>query len=181
MKVKDVISESLLKMGEKDFIFKQNLSEREQDLRDSLLSCFNLAFREAATLYMPKIVDEDVTFSDGVLNVSDLSERILYPVRLTADGGKIPFKTYADRIEAKCKTATLRYAVAPCKTYKITDDVDDMLSSESVLSDGTLAKYYYANKVFDLARAYDNAFKNALGNLRYKGKRMQLKARGWTD
>ena len=53
-----------------------------------------------------------------------------------------------------------------------------MRITPSALSDGTLAEYYLQDKVFDLAEAYAESFRDALSAVRYKGRAMRLGASG---
>ena len=76
-----------------------------------------------------------------------------------------------------CGRATLRYAYLPDEAG-LTDEIADMRITPSALSDGTLAEYYLQDKVFDLAEAYSESFRDALSAVRYKGRAMRLGASG---
>lgn len=54
-----------------------------------------------------------------------------------------------------------------------------MRLTRSVLANGALAEYYFQNKMFDLAKSFDSDFRNQIGALRYRGKNILVKARGW--
>ena len=165
MLVKDVLGECLVKMGRENFLSESDLSDAEQTLADRLLAALNIAYREAVTEYIPLYAEEEVAASDGEIDVSSLSRRILYPDGLAAD--------YSGK-------GVLRYAYLPDEAA-MTDEIEDMRLTPSALSDGTLAEYYFQDKVFDLAEAYDTSFREALSAVRYKGRPMRLGAGRWRE
>ncbi|MCM1306470.1 MAG: hypothetical protein NC037_06160 [Bacteroides sp.] len=182
MTAKSVIGECLLKMGLADFTKKNNQSDTEKELIEALLGALNIAYREVVCEYLPLVEKEKVVFNDGELLVSNIAKRILYPIRLTRGDQVKNFKVYPDKIVADIEgEATLEYAYVPTLPFTITSNINDLRLTQSALSDGTLAEYYFANKVFDLAKNFDASFRSKMGVLRYKGRRMRLKQRGWTD
>ena len=76
--------------------------------------------------------------------------------------------------------AVLRYAYLPDE-LALTDAIEDMRLTSDALSDGTLAEYYLADKVFGIAEAYDASFREALSAVRYKGRAMRLGAGRWRE
>ena len=180
MTVKRIIGECLTKMGERDFTDNAQYSETEQGLIDSLLAALNIVYREVVCEYLPLVHSESVTFCDGVLYISSLEKKILYPIRVMQGENVVSFKAYADRITAKISgAATVEYAHMPDSELTLTSAISDLRLTQSALSDGTLGEYYFANKVFDLARSYDTSFREKMGLLRYKGRRLRLKERRW--
>lgn len=181
MLVKDVLGECLVKMGRENFLSESDLSDAEQTLADRLLAALNIAYREAVTEYIPLYAEEEVAASDGEIDVSSLSRRILYPVSFTADGKRRRFWPRPDGLAADYSgKGVLRYAYLPDEAA-ITDEIEDMRLTPSALSDGTLAEYYFQDKVFDLAEAYDTSFREALSAVRYKGRPMRLGAGRWRE
>lgn len=74
----------------------------------------------------------------------------------------------------------LRYAYLP-EEAELDDEIADMRITASALSDGTLAQFYFTDKVFDLAEAYDESFRAALSVVRYKGRPMRLGTGRWSE
>lgn len=180
MIVKDVLGECLVKMGEEDLTSKSELSDEEERTLAKLLAAFNIAYREAAAGYLPLYADEEVSVDGGVADISGLEHRILYPVSLCAGGVRRGFRMRGGEIASDYKgRATLRYAYLPDEAG-MQDEIADMRLTAAALADGTLAEYYSADKVFDLAAAYDASFKEALAALRYKGRPMRLGAGRWS-
>lgn len=180
MTVKQILGECLIKMGMQDFSVKQTYSDSEQETIDALLGALNIVYRQIVGEYLPLVKNENVTFENGEVGVSNLDESILYPIRITANAERINFKTYPDKIVADYNgKAELEYAYMPSSPFTINDSINDMRITCDALSNGTLGEYYFANKVFDLAKNFDTTFRNQMGILRYKGRCLRLKARGW--
>lgn len=178
MLVKDVLGECLVKMGRENFLTGTEYTDEQQALADRLLAAMNIAYREAVTEYIPLYAEEKVIVADGTVDVGGLGKRILYPVSLTADGVRYRVWVRPEGLSADyCGRATLRYAYLPDEAG-LTDEIADMRITPSALSDGTLAEYYLQDKVFDLAEAYSESFRDALSAVRYKGRAMRLGASG---
>jgi len=179
MKVNKIIGECLIKMGEADFASKTSYTDTEQKLIDALLAALNIAYREVVCEYLPLVHTETILFKDGEYNVGSLEKKIIYPIKVKKGDAVAAFKAYADRIVAAAEgCATLEYAYMP-EELKLTDDIENLRLTQSALSDGALGEYYFANKVFDLAKSFDSSFREKLGFLRYKGRRLMLKERRW--
>lgn len=180
MTAKNVLGECLVKMGLADFTQKSSYSDSEKELLDGLLGALNIAYRETVCEYLPLIAEEKATFLDGQLLVSSLAKQIIYPIKITRGDSEVKFKTYPNRICADISgEALIRYAYAPSTPFSLNSSIGDARITQSALADGTLAQYYFANKVFDLAKSFDASFRNKMGFLRYRGKSLRLKARGW--
>lgn len=179
MTVKKIIGECLIKMGETDFTSKTSYTETEQKLIESLLAALNIAYREVVCEYLPLVHTETVLFEKGEYAVAPLEKKIIYPIRVTKGDSVVAFKAYADRIVAATDGyAALEYAYMPDE-LKLADNIENLRLTQSALSDGALGEYYFANKVFDLAKSFDSSFREKLGFLRYKGRRLMLKERRW--
>lgn len=179
MQVKSIIGECLVKMGGVDFTQKSAYTTEEQALFDRLLAALNIAYREVCSQYLPQICEEEVVFSENEINVSVLAKRIIYPIALYKGGVKCGFKVYPDRIAADINgNAMLRYAYMPC-VLSGESEISELMLTQSIMADGTLGEFYFQNKIFDLAGAFDTDFRSALSALRYKGRELSLKAGRW--
>ena len=182
MTVKKVIAECLVKMGVKDFTDNSKYTADEQELIDSLLAALNIVYSEIVSEYLPLTECEEVEFVGGELKISELSKRILYPIRVTRGDDVKAFRAYADRVTVNFSgKAMLEYAYMPGVDFKLSDSIVDMRLTQSALSDGTLGEYYFANKVFDLAKSFDTSFRDKIGLLHYKGRRLRIKERRWQE
>ena len=181
MLVKEVIGECLIKMGKENFVDKQEFSDEEQALADRLLAALNIAYREAVTEVIPLDREGEVTVHEGVVDVSSLSERILYPVAITSGGKRRRVWVRPEGLSSDAEgKAMLRYAYIPADAA-LSDDIADMRITAGALSDGTLGEYYLADKVFTLAEAYESSFREALTAVRYKGRPLTLGAGRWRE
>lgn len=179
MQIKKVIGECLVKMGEEDFASKQSITPEQSELRDKLLKALNVAYREIVTVYLPLYYEQPVTFSGGKCLASTLDKKIIYPVRVETADGKKTFRTTQNAIIADIEgEATITYAYMPDE-ITIGVEINDMRLTQSALADGTLAEYYYQNKLFELARDFDTDFRAQMGILKYRGRNITVKARRW--
>lgn len=176
MLVKDVLGECLTKMGKDNFLVGEMFSDAEQALTDRLLAALNIAYKEAVTEYIPLYAEEETDAEDGLIDISGLGHRIIYPVSFTAGGMRCRLWSRPDGVAVNFRgKGVLRYAYLP-EDFSVGDSIDDMRLTPSVLSDGTLAEYWFQDKVFDLAEAYAESFRMSLSRLRYKGRAMRLGA-----
>lgn len=179
MLVKEVIGECLVKLGKENFIDEAELTDEQQALVDRLLAALNIAYKEAVTEFIPLYCEEDVTVSGGVIDISGLSRRILYPVALSSGGRARKVWVRPEGLSADAEgRATLRYAYLP-EDVTLSSDIADMRLTAGVLSDGVIGEYYLADKVFEIAEAYETSFREALSAVRYKGRPMTLGAGRW--
>ena len=180
MKVKKVIGECLIRAGKDDFSQSATLTEEQQETQNRLLACLNIVYREIVSKYLPLIHTENVVFQGGKCSAKSLSKTIVYPVRVQVGDEIKAFKTSADSVICSYSgDATLTYAYMPENDFAITDDIDDVRVTRSMLVNGTLAEYYFQNKVFDLAKSFDSDFRAETGIIRYKGRSVIIKRRGW--
>lgn len=180
MKIKDVVGECLVKMGQTDFSSEQTLDEQQTELKNKLLASINIIYREIVSEYLPLYHTETVNFSGGKVNSSALTKKILYPVKVVKNNRKQSFFSGADGVYCDIEgEAQLTYAYMPSAPLAYTDEINDMRLTVGALSDGALGEYYFQNKTFDLAKSFDSDFRTQIGVLRYKGKNVRVKARRW--
>lgn len=83
MKIKDVVGECLVKMGQTDFSNEQTLDEQQTELKNKLLASINIIYREIVSEYLPLYHTETVNFSGGKVNSSALTKKSFIPSRLS--------------------------------------------------------------------------------------------------
>lgn len=180
MKIKDVVGECLIKMGQTDFSNEQTLDAQQTELKNKLLAAINIVYREIVSEYLPLYKTETVDFSSGKIASSSLSEKILYPVKVIKNKEKQSFFTGADGVYCDIDgEAEITYAYMPSSPLAFSDEINDMRLTIGALSDGALGEYYFQNKMFDLAKSFDSDFRAQIGVLRYKGKNIRVKAGRW--
>ncbi len=180
MKIKDIVGECLVKMGQTDFSNEQTLDTQQTELKNKLVAAINIAYREIVSEYLPLYFTENVEFEDGKLEASKLSKKILYPVKVIQNGEKRAFSSQTDCITCDAiGECELTYAYMPSSPLAFEDEINDMRLTVGTLSDGALGEYYFQNKMFDLANSFDTDFRAKIGTLRYRGRNIRIKARRW--
>ena len=123
MKVKDVIAECLIRAGKEDFTHNSTLTDEQQKTRNRLLGCFNIAYREIVSKYLPLVHSEKVEFANGVLSAKSLEKKILYPIRVQVGDQRKAFCAGVDKIECDVQgSAILTYAYMPDADFSIDDE-----------------------------------------------------------
>lgn len=180
MQIKDVIGECLVKMGEVNFVNKQNPTDEETALMNKLLGALNIAYREIVADYLPKVYTQKISAVDGKIDVEKLDKNILYPISVKIGGERVTYYTDATSIYLSgAGEAEIKYAYMPDGVLALNSELVDMRLTMSALSDATLAEYYFQEKVFELAKSFDTDFRAQIGLLRYKGKGVCIKRRRW--
>ncbi|MBO7327045.1 MAG: hypothetical protein J6U74_06010, partial [Clostridia bacterium] len=87
MKLEKILKICLAKMGEKDFLTNENLTESEADTRDMLVNAFNIAYTDAVSEYLPLIHSQDVAVVDGKVDCSHLEKQLIYATKLYDKSG----------------------------------------------------------------------------------------------
>ena len=180
MEIKKIIKICLVKMGEKDFLDNPTLTDVQQEIKDKLLSAFNVAYSEAVTDFMPLITKEKVKVVGGEVDCTALSKQMVHPVRLEdARGVKHRYHMMPTFITTDFEgDGVLTYAYAPDE-YQFGDTLEDLRFTAETLAEGTLAVYYFASRAFDLASVHEDNFRTAVKKQKYKGREIVLKERRW--
>lgn len=180
MEIKKVIGECLVKMGEENFAEEQTLTDEQQELLNKLVCALNIAYREIVSCYLPLVHRQRTTIEDGKISAGSLDKAILYPIEIKQDGRRLSFYTEADGICCRGSgEVEIKYAYMPSEVLTLEASISDIRLTSSALSDGTLAEYYFQEKVFELAKSFDTDFRAQLGLLRYKGRGLRIRARRW--
>lgn len=180
MRIKDVVGECLVKMGEENFVDNETYSDGEEALVNKILGALNIAYREIVYEYLPLVATQTANVVGGKIDADDLNENILYPVSIKRKGEKVSFYTDATCIYVSGEgEVEIKYAYMPSKMFSLGDSINDMRLSVSILSDAALAEYYFQEKVFELAKSFDADFRAQIGLVRYKGRTLRVKRRRW--
>lgn len=182
MKIKKVVAECLLRMGEKDFTTSATtLNDEQKELQTKLLGAVNIVYREILSRYIPVYYSQKAAFKNGAFPLSSLVKKPLYIVSVKAGDTTFPFEIQSSSIVAEIDgDATIKYACMPSDAdLDINSDITDLRISQSAFCNGVLGEYYFQNKVFDLAKSFDTEFRAQMNELKYKGKSIVIKARRW--
>ncbi len=180
MNIKDIIKICLVKMGEENFVDNDVYTDTQQKTVRQLVDAFNVAYTDA-TSFMPLIHTEEVVAQDRTINLASLTKQIIHPVRLEDKNGvKRRYHVLPTALTTDFNgEGKLTYAYAP-NTMDIDDMLEDFRFTAEILADGTLGVYYFTLRVFDLAEAYDQNFREGVKRIKYKGREMTIKERRWS-
>ena len=180
MKLEKIIKTCLAKMGEKDFVGNESLSDSEKDTLDRLVEAFNIAYTDAVSEFMPLVMVEKVKIKDGNVDCNGLSKQLIYATKLTdRNGVKHRFRIMPTTIVTDFDgEGVLEYAYAPDRV-ELDGEVNDMRFTADILTDGTLATYYFSLREYDISSAYYDNFVYAMNKLKNKGRDIIVKERRW--
>ena len=180
MELKKILKTCLVKMGEQNFLDKEELTVTEQDTVDRLVEAFNVGYRDAVCEYMPLTAVEKVKVVDGKVDCKNLGKQMVYATKLL-DGNSVKhkFRLMPTTIVTDFSgDGELEYSYAPDR-IEFNEDVEDVRFTAEILADCTLAVYYFSLRAFDLASAYDDSYRKAVKRLKYKGREIKVKERRW--
>lgn len=180
MELKKILRTCLVKMGEQDFLDKEELTATEQDTVGRLVEAFNIGYADAVSEYMPLTTVEKVKVVDGKVECSNLTKQMVYPRKLVdGNGVKHRFRLMPTTILTDFSgEGELEYSYAPDRV-ELGEEVEDVRFTAEILADCTLAVYYFSLRAFDLASAYDDSYQKAVKKLKYKGREITVKERRW--
>ncbi len=176
MKVKDIIKTCLIKLNIKDFSLDARLTDAQNDTLNNLIGCINIAFREIATEHCPLVYSEEM-LSDGQIRICELTHKIIYPISFEAGGQKQKLKVSGNKIATDyIGTGLFSYTYLP-DVLTLDSNIDLIGVTEKIIVSATLAEYCFRNRLYELAKSYDNEFRSTLMVMKMKGKEITLKQR----
>ena len=180
MKLEKILKVCLAKMGEKDFLQNESLTDSEKDTIDRLVDSFNIGYTDAVSDFMPLVVEENVAIIDKQVDCSTLEKQLIYATKLTdRKGVKHRFRLMPSTIVTDFSgEGVLEYCYAPDRVEFGGELLDTRFTAE-ILADCTLATYYFSLRSFDLASAYYDKFVLAVSKLKNKGREIKIKERRW--
>lgn len=180
MLVKDIISNCILKLGYSDRIDieKEELSQEEQKIINTLLKCADIIYAEISTAYLPNLTKENVTLRNNKLCHSTLNNKLIYCVSLKQNGIARYIKQYPSYIESNFSgDAILEYVCLPEK-LTLASDIPNTIPFW-LISNGIIAEYAYANNLIDIAVQHERKYREGLSLMKSRGASKYIKARGW--
>lgn len=181
MVLKDILADCILKLGYSDSvdITAETLSAADQKIVNRLVQCANIVYAEIATDYIPIIVKETVTLDNGVIDIAELANRLLYVVSVKQNGVAKRFRLYSSYIESTFSgEAVIEYASLP-ETMAVNSEVPETRLPAWLFAEGICAEYCYAENLTDMSVAFDNKFREDICKLKNKSDSRYVKARGW--
>lgn len=179
MQVKEILKDCLKKLGIPDFTEKETLTPEEDALKNRLINCLNLIYQEIVSDYFFLTFEEEITLNGDIFKYSDLSKRLIKPLKLVLDGKSIEFTVLPSGIKCeKFGEAVFSYNYLP-ESLDFDSLIEDYRLTSGLLSNGVLGEYYFLDSVFDLASSYDSKFRSDLSWAASKGREIKVKARRW--
>lgn len=163
IKVKNIISSALIKLGRKelsDSLLKGAiLTKEESDTIDILLHCFNATEDELARKYTPLVYVEDLTSLSGNYYYETLLNDPIRIKSITSQGKSINYTLYPTVIKTDCNRITVEYEYAPSK--KNIGDTSDFGNeiSENLLVLGVISEYCLINGEIEIADIWDEKYR----------------------
>lgn len=97
MKVEDILTEVLVRLGDRDKYDLNNLPQDDNEI-NTIIKCINMIISEIASDYLPVEYEEDVEVVNGIIPYENLSKRLINLKKVTKNQSKIDAKMYPDEI-----------------------------------------------------------------------------------
>ncbi len=154
--------------------------EQEKEL-DMLLRCLNLVVSDISTEYLPIYREKDITFTDGIMMLSDIDTDLFQIVSLKDHyGNNIRFRIFDSHISANANYAHITYTVF-AKNCTLSGDIDEFSVKipDRVLAYGTAMEYCFISSLFDDAQIWESRYKSSLLTLSSKKHSVVMPKRRW--
>ncbi len=188
MSVKDIIKlvaiylqqEDILELSEMggEVTEPTDLTEKNLEL---LTRCLNLVYDEVATDYLPLKTVEELTVTDGVIELDTLTKRLINVIRLTdVNDCSVRYKLYPTSIETSTGNVNLEYSYMP-DSVTIDDDIESFSGklTKRIIAYGVASEYCLISGLYDEASLWEKRFKDALLIASRKKSDVTVKARRW--
>ena len=97
MKVEDVLTEVLVRLGDRDKYDINNLPQDDSEI-NTIVKCINMIVSEIASDYLPVEFSEEVEAVNGIIPYDSLSKRLINLKKITKNNMKIGAKMYPNEI-----------------------------------------------------------------------------------
>lgn len=170
MKVKNVIASALRLIGRTELIDDltnpgKSGMEDSEEVKSTLLYCFNAVEDELARKYIPLIAREEIRSPDNRFFYSTFSHNPVKIRRVTADGERIPFEVFTLYMYAEARKIVVEYEYAPSE--KGIDNVSDFGDEvgEYLIALGMAAEYTVINGETEMADRWEKRYRAQLDSV----------------
>jgi hypothetical protein len=146
-----------------------------------LVKCFNFAYIEIASDYIPLITMEKIKVKNGEFNLSELSNIIYKIVKLETKSGEIVnAKSYGNVLYAKDGEYNLYYAFVP-NIATLNTEINNFNGKvlDRVFAYGINKEYTYINGLYSESESYKIKFEEALKSALSEKRNLTLPKRRW--
>jgi len=146
-----------------------------------LIKCFNLAYSEIATDYLPLITMQNVTVYDGVYNLNALDNNFYKLIKLeNKNGESSSFKIVDNILYAKNGDYQLYYCYIP-NALTLNSDVSNFNGRvyDRIFVYGLVKEFYCINGLYEEAKFFQTKFEESIKNSKVVKKEIKLPKRRW--
>ncbi len=178
MKVEDVLTEVLVRLGDRDKYDINNLPQDDSEI-NTIVKCINMIVSEIASDYLPVEFSEEVEAVNGIIPYDSLSKRLINLKKITKNNMKIGAKMYPNEIVAdKSGNVIVEYMYMP-DAVKLGDTIDISPKITTMLIVyGALGEYCLLQGRYEDSALYDKRYREMLKVACRVTKEIKLK-HGW--
>lgn len=178
MKVEDILTEVLVRLGDKDKYDINNLPHDDSEI-NTIIKCINMIISEIASDYIPVETEEEVEVVNGVIPYEILSKRLINLKNISKNTSKIGAKMYPEHIAVKADgIVKVNYLYLP-EEVKLGDKIE--LSPKvtvMLLTYGVLGEYCLLQGRYEDSMLFDKRYREMLKIACRVTKEIKLK-HGW--
>lgn len=178
MKVEEVLTEVLVRLGDKEKYDINNLPQNDSEIV-TIIKCINMTLSEIASDYLPVEFEEKVEAINGIIPYDKLSKRLINLKKVTKNQSKIGAKMYPNEIVVQTSgLVDVHYLYMPDEV-KLGDKID--LSPRITLMlivYGALGEYCLLQGRYEDSMLYDKRYREMLKVACRVTKEIKLK-HGW--
>lgn len=178
MKVEDILTEVLVRLGDNDKYDINNLPNDDSEIV-TIVKCINMIISEIASDYIPVVFEEEVEAVNGLIPYDKLTKRLINLKKVSKNATKIGAKMFPNEIVLnECGLVKVQYCYLP-KEVKLGDDID--LSPRVTLmlvAYGALGEYCLLMGRYEDAMLFDKRYREMLKIACRTTKEIRLK-HGW--
>lgn len=162
MKVEEILTEVLVRLGDRDKYDISNLPSNDDEI-NTIIKCINMIISEIASDYIPCEYKENIKVVNGVIPYDSLSKRLINLKNITKNHSKIGAKMLPSEILVKAEgEVNIEYYYMPDEV-KLGDNIE--LSPRvtlMLLVYGVLGEYCLLQGRYEDARLYDKRYREML-------------------
>ena len=184
MKLREIVKLSSIMLGLEDILTMEELYNSSFDIlnedtylqNDSetnainirnlnlLVRCFNLAYSEIATDYVPLTFKENVTVTNGYIDLSTLTKKFYKLIKIESPkNDKVEYEMYANKIYLNNGVYTIVYRYIPTFATLNSDlETFDGKILDRVFAYGLNKEYCYISGLYNEAESWKNKFEDSL-------------------
>ncbi|MDE6967207.1 MAG: hypothetical protein K2P12_00995 [Clostridia bacterium] len=178
MKVEDVLTEVLVRLGDIDKYDINNLPQDDDEI-NTIVKCINMIISEISSDYLPLECIEEVQITNGIIPYDMLSKKLINLKTITQNNAKIGAKLYPEAIVCDVSgNVKVQYLYMPNELklgdiIELSPKVTLMLLAYGVLGEYCLLQGRYEDSMF-----YDKRYREMLKVASRTIKEIKLK-HGW--